>query len=205
MTRKLKVLTLALTAVLAMSALAAASAQAILKSNKEHTIIHGVQEGSVVFSAGAGFGGISCETATLSGTSASLEAESMVATPTMANCKDSFGRVVHIHTNSLTYTFTEDGTVHMAGTISHTITSGGSVVCTTNLKAQSNAGAAYENLGGTSGIRSKIENTGIVSTTSGGFLNCGLANGEHKEGTAKGNFLTTGKDTSGNAAEISIQ
>jgi hypothetical protein len=219
MNRKLKSLGIALVAALALTAVMASAASAQFTSNKEHTILSGSQKTGTndVFTAGEGFGGITCENATFSGTAVGTNEEDQTITPTYSNCKDSFGRTVDIDNSGLTYTFTEEVTirdtagtlltehaqVHVSGGMTLTVTSGGSVVCTIVIKSgQTNHGINYTNLGGTKGVETTTHATDVISTTSGGFFNCGISNGEHKNGTYDGTSVITGKDTSGAAAEI---
>jgi hypothetical protein len=214
MHRKLKALGLALVAALALTAVMASAASAQFTSNKEHTIISGSQKEKTndVFTAGEGFGGITCENATFSGTGVTKNDADQTILPSYSTCKDSFGRTVDIDnskTNPLTYTFTSDGkgggSVHVSGEMTLTVTSGGSVICTVVIKnGQTNNGITYTNLGGTKGVETTTHATNVISTTSGGFFNCGISNGEHTAGTYDGTSVVTGKDTSGAAAEISV-
>jgi hypothetical protein len=212
MNSKLKAL--ALVAALALTAVMASAASAQFTSNKEHTIISGSQKEKTndVFTTGEGFGGITCETVIFSGTGVTTNDKDQTILPIYSTCKDSFGRTVDIDnskTNPLTYTFTSDGkgggTVHVSGEMTLTVTSGGSVICTIVIKnGQTNNGITYTNLGGTKGVEITTHASNVISTTSGGFFNCGVSNGEHTSGTYDGTAVVTGKDTSGAAAEISI-
>lgn len=204
MNRKLKALSLAL-AVMALTAVSASAAQANFTSDKPHTILHGTQVGSHVFTAGSGFGGITCATAEFNGTALGTSAEDQTVTPTYANCKDSFGRTVHIDSSGFTYTFTTDGTVHVSGTMVLTVTSGGSTVCTVTIKnGQTNSGIGYHNLGGTAGVTVTTDTEDVISTTAGGFFNCGISNGEHTNGSYEGHTTMTGIGTDGLPAQISV-
>ncbi len=213
MNRKIKALGLALVAALALTAVMASTASAQFTSTSTHTILSGTQEGSHVFTAGEGFGGITCTTATFSGTSASLNATSQVVTPTYSSCKDSFGRTVHIDNSGLTYTFTVTGhdgsgtpigSVHVSGGMTLTVTNSSSVViCTVTIKTtQTDTGITYHNNG--TGVRTTTNALNVISTTKGSFLNCGVSEGEHKEGTYKGTTNLTGVDTAGKAVTISV-
>jgi hypothetical protein len=210
MNRKLKALGLALVAALALTAVMASTASAQFTSNKTHTILSGTQKTGTndIFTAGSGFGGITCENATFSGTAQNTSETTQVIQPVYSNCKDSFGRTVDVDNSSLTYTFTSGagkGTVHVSGGMTLTVTSGGSVVCTVVIKSpQTNNGISYTNLGGTSGVETTTHATNVKSTTSGGFFNCGVSNGEHTAGTYDGTAVVTGKDTSGAAATITV-
>jgi uncharacterized membrane protein len=210
MNRKIKALGLALVAALALTAVMASVASAQFTSDKEHTILSGEQKKGTndVFTAGSGFGGITCETATFSGTSTGTSAETQVITPNYSNCEDTFERVVDLDNSSLTYTFTSGagkGTVHVTGSMTLTVTSGGTVVCTVEIKAQNgNNGISYTNLGGTKGVETTTHSTNVKSTTSGGFFNCGVSNGEHTNGTYDGTSVIVGTGTDGKVAAISV-
>jgi hypothetical protein len=208
MNRKLMSVGLSVLVAMAMSAFGASVAQAQFTSDKEHTISSGSQVTNHTFSAGEGFGGITCATATFSGTGVQKSEATITGTPVYANCKDSFGRVVHIDNSKLTGTFTSGadlGVGHLSGGMTLTITSGGSVVCTVTIESpQTLTGAEWTNLGGAKGVEVNLNITNLATTTSGGFFNCGIANGEHEDGTYTGSVLIQGKDTAGNPAAISV-
>jgi hypothetical protein len=210
MNRKLKVVSLALMLAMALAAVLASAASAQFTSNKEHTILSGSQKTGTndIFSAGEGFGGITCENGSYSGTAVNKSEPTQVLSTSLENCKDSFGRTGDIHCTLCSLTQTSGankGTIHIVGGTAATITSGGSVVCTmTFANPQTNIGVTYTNLGGTKGVEITRHTTNLISTTSGGFFNCGIANGEHKAGTFDSTIVITGKDTSGAAAEISV-
>lgn len=204
---KVKKLVWAPVIAVAMIVLTAPIAQAQFTSNKTHTIYSGSQEGSNAWSAGSGFASITCTTASFSGTVANTSENTLVTTPTYSGCKDSLGRIVDIDNAGLTFTKTtgaNKGQVHFGGTVTFTITAFGSVVCTVTLKAQTKNLITYHNLGGTSGIRLTFNLSSILSTTFGGFFNCGISDGEHSGGTYTGTVVLTGKDTAGSAAEIKV-
>jgi hypothetical protein len=204
---KLKVLGLAPIAILALMAIMVSTAQAQFTTDKEHTLISGSQKAgtSHVFTAGSGFGGATCEEFTFSGTLQGKSATSLVLTPIAKNCKDSFGRSIIGLGSSLNYTLTTNGNWHMTGSLSAGITSGGSTVCTIVLRSpQTNNGITYSNLGGTSGIEITTHATNLKTTTSGGFFNCGVSNGEHTAGTFDGVAVMTGEGTGGTKAAISV-
>jgi len=203
MNRKLKVFGLALVAALALTAVMASAASAQFTSTSEHTILSGSQKTGTndVFSAGSGFGAVTCENATFSGTSATKSATEQTITPTYTTCKDSFGRVVDVTSGS--YNFTTNGTVHTEGTFTLKVTSGASVICTVTIGAQSGVnGITYKNLGGTSGEEVTSHSTNVKSTIEGGFFNCGTSTTNATAGTYDGVAIITGKDTSGNAVAI---
>jgi hypothetical protein len=124
MNPRIKSIGLALVAALALVAVMASPASAQFTSSSSHTILTGSQEGSHEFTAGEGFGGITCTTASFAGTGAGESETTQVITPTYSNCKDTFGRPVVIDNgtnggeNPLTYTFTSGagkGQVHVSG------------------------------------------------------------------------------------------
>jgi hypothetical protein len=196
------------------------AALAQFTSNKEHTILSGSQkEGSNdIFTTGEGFGGIACVTTTFSGTATTKSETTQVIQPSYENCKDSFGRTVDVDNgeknekgetvNKLTYTLTSGagkGSVHITGAMTLTVTSGGSVICTLVFNTpQTDTGITFTNLGGTKGVESTTHIKNVISTTSGGFFNCGIGNGKHEAGTYDGTEVLASKDTSGAAAEISV-
>jgi hypothetical protein len=216
MNRKIKALGLALVAALALTAVMASTASAQFTSATAHTILSGAQEGNHVFTAGEGFGSIKCTTASFSGTTTSTNETDQTITPTYTGCTDSFGRTVHVHT-TVKYTFTKTGTVegtpigvvHLVspGSITITVTSGGSTVCTVHITVpQTQTGITYHTLesGGVKFVRVTTKATGVKSTTTGNFFNCGISEGAHSEGTYTGTTNMTGKDTAGNPVSISV-
>jgi hypothetical protein len=212
MHRKLKALGLALVAALALTAVMASAASAQFTSTSTHTILSGTQEGNHVFTAGEGFGGVTCTEASFSGTGTATEESEQKITPTYSNCTDSFGRVVDLDNSSLAYTFTSGaskGTVDISGSMTLTITdsknheSAGSVICTVTIGAQTGVnGVTYHDNG--EGVKVTSNSTNVKNTTSGGFFNCGIGNGEHSAGTYKGTTNMTGKNTSGTEVDIDV-
>jgi hypothetical protein len=214
MHRKIKALGLALVAAFALTAVMASAASAapgFTSSSSGTTTIHGVQNGNHEFAADEGFGGIKCKTATFAGTSSGTYQATQTVKPTYSNCEDSFGRPVHIKTNTLTYVFKVTGTdskktpigeVHVSGDIELEITTGGTPCIVVINETQNNNGITYHNnANGT--VTTTTESTNVRSTTSGGFFSCGTSNGLHTEGTYTGETVLTG--TSGGAgATISV-
>jgi hypothetical protein len=206
---QLKRISSAIAVALALTGVLASPASAQFTSNKEHTIISGTQKAGTNdnFTAGEGFGGITCANATFSGTKVNKSESTMTITPVYENCIDSFGRTVHTHTTE-TQTWTTGaggGLYHRSGSKTLTITSGGTTVCTVSfVMPQTDNGLTYHNLGGTAGVEVIVNTTNVRTTTSGGFFNCGVSNGEHTTGTVTGHDVFTGKDTAGAAAEISV-
>jgi hypothetical protein len=199
-------------AALALTAVMASTASAQFTSTNAHTILSGTQNGNHVFTAGEGFGGIKCTTASFSGTASSTNAADQTITPTYSGCSDSFGRTVDIDNKSLTYTFTKTGTsggtsvgtVHVSGGMSLTVTSGGSVVCTVEITVpQTNNGITYHNVAGGT-VETTTNATNVKSVTKGSFFSCGVSEGAHSEGTYVGNTKMSGVDTAGNPVSISV-
>jgi hypothetical protein len=218
MIRKLKAMGLALVAVFAMSAVVASAAQAFtFHSEAEHTLLNASQSTTHEFTAGSGFGAISCETATFAGTAASASAATQTITPTYGNCKDSLGRTADVNTNECTYTFEvtgEAGGVFSGNTdiacpgspieIKVTNTSK-EVKCTITVAAQENVGPVkFENVAN-GDVKVISEANNVKNTTSGGLLNCGVSNGTHTAGTYTGDAITAGTNTEGGGVNINVE
>jgi hypothetical protein len=193
MIRKSKALGLALVACFAMSALVASAAQgAEFHSSLEHTEIHGSQIGTHVFTVGGGFGNITCEEATFSGTSAAKTTSEVTVVPSYNKCRESaFGSAVTVTCLECGYLFTANGVVHVEGEfLLHTGTG-----CTIHIKKQTlETGTTYDNGPSDIVVTTDITNR-VVSTTEGGFFACGISNGEHREGSYTGETTVTGTGT----------
>jgi hypothetical protein len=211
MNRKIKALGLALVASLAMSAMVASAAQAqFFHSSVAHTLASGSQVGNHVFTAGPGFGNITCTTANFHGTQSAQTVTSQTITATYSGCKDSVaGRTVHVPAVNYTFTAPKTATgaseVHVLNGFTFTITAGGGLgECKVEIPAQTVSGIVYHNLGGTNGVTVTTSSTGVDSVTSGGFFNCGIANGPHTEGTYTGHTTMKGTNTEGKAVEVRV-
>jgi len=207
MNRKLKVLGIALAAVFALTAVMASAASAQFTSSASHTTLKGTQNVNHKFTAGSGFGAIECKTAEFHGTQEGTNVSSITITPTYENCSDSFGRVVHIVTNTLHYTFTRvtatTGVVHVSGHIQLTVTA--SPHCTVTISAQNNVNnITYKNLGGTNGVEVTTNSNNINSTVEGGFFVCGTSTTNATAGTYTGSTVMKGTGAGGVAAAISV-
>lgn len=207
MHRKLKVMGLALVAALALTAVMASAASAQFTSTAEHTIISGSQTTAHKFTAGSGIGGISCTTATFAGTAVNKTESTQTVNPTYSGCSDSFGRTVHVVSNTLEYHFlsgASKGSVTLTGKIVLTVTSG-TPDCTITIEGdQTNNGISYENLGGTSGVKVTTNTNNVKSSVEGGFFACGTSTTSNTAGTYTGTTVVTGKDTAGNPVTISV-
>jgi len=209
MNRKLKTFGVALVAALALTAVMASAASAQFTSTSHHTILSGSQKAGTndVYSAGSGFGAITCENSTISGTSSATSTTEQVVTPTYTNCKDSFGRTIDptiTATFKITWKPLFKFKFHISGHIIFHVTSGGSTICTVTIGAQNEVdGGSFTNLGGTSGMELTTHSTNIKSTIEGGFFNCGTSTTNATAGTFDGVAVVTGKDTSGAAVAIS--
>jgi hypothetical protein len=212
MNSEIKAFGFSLVAVLTLTAVMASAASAQFTSSKLHTTLTGSQKVSTneVFSAG-GFNRVICENATFKGTFTNTSEETMVLTPAYSDCEDSFGNKAHITANTLEYTFTSGvganggtkGDVDIKGEIVFTVTA--STHCTITIKGpQTNNGITYTNLGGTSGFEVTTHTTNLQSTTSGGFVACGVSDGGHGTGTIAGTVIITGKGGDNLAAELKV-
>src|SRR4051812_44505900 len=114
MIRKLKVLGLALVAVLAFSAVAASASQAFeFTSFNTETELHegGTSVGNQTagnkhkFTPTGGFASIQCTTAHFTGTSATGTEKEPVSHPEYTGCTDTFGRAVDVSTAGCNYKF----------------------------------------------------------------------------------------------------
>jgi hypothetical protein len=205
-------------AVLAINPALASQAQAVeFHSVSEHTILSGQQyENQHVFTLGEGFGGVACESVDTSATSAAKTETENTATTVQSGCYDSFGRTVHMNNNGCVTRFhatSKSGSAYIgnadlvcpAGKSKVvTITSGGSVVCTVVFSSQENMGPGkIENV--ENGLKVTLEVNNMKSTSSGGFFNCGISNGEHTEGTYQGVSVIKGTATDGTSAKIWVE
>jgi hypothetical protein len=225
-----------LIAVLAMNALATPAAQAfkLVLSNTAktgHPHEHGRiidssakhpsgADGSPVFTAGEGFGGVTCATANAEGTAAGT-AERILLTPSYSACTDSFGRTVDVSTNSCQFEYyatSETSSdiftgqvdiVNCGGSAIETkITSaGGVVVCTVKIGTQTFGPVHYENMTKDKPTDVTVTETAnnVSSTTSGGFFNCGIGNGEHKSGTIASNYTLTARSTADPPEDLDVK
>jgi hypothetical protein len=200
---------------LALSATAAASAQAIqFHSEVEHTIVTAPQTTAYQFTAGEGFGAISCESVVTTGTGAAATETESLGETIVSGCKDSFGRTVDIDNNECKTRY--HATAEKSpGTFSGvaalvcpsgkdkvaTITSGGSVVCTLTAQSQENMGPATIHNLENGKVEVTLEAANLQLTTSGGFFNCGVSNGEHT-GSVTGASTATGTNTEGRQVKI---
>jgi hypothetical protein len=213
MNRKLKTLGLALVAALALTAVMASAASAQFTSSSHHTILSGSQATSHVTTFGSGFGRISCAVSRLNGTSFSTADHIQTLSPTYENCKDSLGRTVDVTRNTLTYTFQSGvtagetkGNFSMDGELVQTITTGGTHcrITITEEGNSANNGISYKNLGGSSGVEVTTNTNNVHSSVTGGFFACGTSATTLTSGTRTGTTVISGKDTAGNAVQLSI-
>lgn len=198
---KLKAVGAVLLAALAMQAMVASAAQAEFQSSSTHTILSMVQSTFQEFTPAKGVPAIRCNVNGGYGTLSAKANEDVTLSPEITLCLDTFGRAVFAH-GTMTYTFTTDGTLHRVGDATYTVIGNKGLACTVTTTSQANNGIAYENLGGTSGIKITTNQTNLVSTITGGLFNCGVKNGEYVEGTYTGASVLTGKDTAGNPVEL---
>lgn len=200
MIRKLKMGGSVLLMALVVQALLAVGAGAEFKSSSSHAILTGTQGTTQQFTPAPGVPAISCNTEWGTTLSSSVSAD-LTVSPVYGFCFDSFGRRTHVSFPFPQQTLTTES-VHKTGHMTYTVTGSGSVNCVITVGSQTNNGISYKNLGGTKGTEVVTNSTNIVSTITGGFLNCGVKNGEYKEGTYTGTTVVTAKDTAGNPVEF---
>lgn len=219
MNRKLKAFGLAVVASLAMSVVAASASQAAeFHSGEAHTILNAAQSTTHVFTAGEGFGGVTCSTATFAGTSTAATETEQTITPSYSGCKDSFGRTAHVAMNGCKYRFhatTETAANTFSGntdvlcevgkSINITITPGGFLgECKVTIPGQENTGPITFHNVANGDVRTDASASNVTNSTSGGFFNCGIANGHHTAGTYNGDAITAGTNTAGGAVNIFV-
>ena len=210
MNRKIKALGLALVAAFAMSAVMASAASAIeFHAGEAHTIISGSQTGNHTFTVGSGFGAITCKVAKFSGTTEKTTETSQVITPEYKECTDSFGRKVDV-TVSAKYRFTAPAAatgsaeVHVEGSFKIEVTNSSSVViCTVTVGSQTNNNIVYHNIAN-GDVEVTTTTNNVTTETSGGTLNCGVANGHHTGGSYTGNTIIAGTSTAGANVNITV-
>jgi hypothetical protein len=185
----------------------------------EHALLAATQSTTQEFTAGEGFGPVTCTAAALAGTSATGTDTELTLTPTYSGCKDSFGRTVHISVNGCSYrfhatsgsgaTYTGDWDVVCAAgkAIEYKITSGGAVVCTVSVGSQSGVGPMhFQNTtsGESTDLQIGFEAANLKSTTVGHFLNCGVSEGTHTEGTYTGASTLSAESTGGGPLDVLV-
>jgi hypothetical protein len=227
MTRNLKVLGLALVAMLAMSGMAASSASASFSSTDEHTFLtaSGNAQQFFVTPGGRGF---RCESITTNtNTSTILEAdktaEQTTVGPQYSNCttENPSGLQAHFEPTGCHYLFTDETNAQGRAPVHivceqeteeiHTKVTALKLVCLTipgtntanvgtgETHNQNLTGVTYTNNGNHVDFSTNI--TGITTTTQGGCQ----AEGEptiHHDGTYTGNVTVSGHDTAGNTEDL---
>jgi hypothetical protein len=227
MTRKLKAIGLALVAVFALSAVAASGASAssftsfnTANSTMEGGTFSGDQTTTHKFTAGTGVGAFTCATAHFSGSSATGTETELTVTPEYSNCHEELLGVtytIHITMNGCDYKYhiasgtaddwegTEDIKCPEGKVIDIKITKSGSeeTKCTIEIGPQTGLNRIkYHNNTAASptDIEVTTETNNITSTTTGGPVGCGIANGVHTNGTYLG--TTTLKSFNGAGTQI---
>jgi hypothetical protein len=205
MKSKFKSLSLALMAVLAMTSLAAAGAQAAeFHSEKENTTFTGGQTSGHVFTTNAGT--VTCTEAEFSGNQAAKTVGTVQVTPEYDDCT-AFGFLgATVDEKSCTYTFNATGpplhggvTIDCSGSDKITVSVFG---CTVTVGPQTVGTVAYTNTGSGSSrtVDVKAEVSGLTYTQS-GFL-CG-GSGTFSNGTYTGD--TEMKGSSGGATGVWVE
>lgn len=144
--------------------------------------------------------------ATISCSSWSYQSELTAASSAIAigsnpqGCTDTIGRKVTAQTNGCAFEASASGSAGFCsgagkGIEFLTYNGSGKVVCTLTVVPQSGlSGLSYSNVGSgdESGVQVGVSVKSIQTTTSGGILNCGTANGSHSNGTYEGAFRLFG-------------
>jgi hypothetical protein len=205
MTRNLKVLGLALVAVLALAATMASSASATNKyfhSNADSTSLTGEQTNVHVFKTTAGE--LTCEKAHFKGSQVGKTSQEVtINTIEYINCHIIiFGSTVAmtVKTNECDYRFTAQKTngVNIEAETVHLICPAGKKIqisgagCTVEVGEQTLSKVSYSNVGEMVDVNADVAN--IVYNHSG--FTCGTGSGNN--GTYKGNVTVTSTDTAGN-------
>ena len=214
---KEKAMGFALAVTLAVAALVAPGASAAeLHSTEAHTIISGGQTTTHSFTAGSGFGAITCNSVNYEGTTTATTQTTWTILPSTSGCKDTFARTVDVIINGCDYEFhaTSGGPPNWTGhyylkcplgkKVEYRVTSGGTTVCTITFGEQSGVGPIdFANVAN-GDIEVKFTVNNLKNTTSGGSLNCGIANGEHTSGTYSGTTIFAGINTAGAGVNLTI-
>src|SRR5690348_4970414 len=173
--------------------------------------VHGAQVEPLSFAAGSGFASVNCSTAQLSGSGVSRYQSTLALNAEYAGCIDSLGRKARIEMHGCHY---ELGVLNSGPPYTGTLgvacagegeaievkilDSSEAVVCTATIPPQSGrAGVslATSGSGSSRALEVGLSVTSLTSTTSGGFFNCGIGNGNHTgeyKGSAQfGGFVST--------------
>ena len=226
MKRNLKMLGLALVAVLAMSAVASASASAHFTIEESGSVVNGEVRGSAggeqIFKATAssslelkctevgGMANITGQQSTLTFTAVSFSSNEG------GPCEvKGLGLPVHVETNGCHITFhtgppafasieceTEGEAIEVEVT-----KSGGGRKCLITIGSDSNAGPVSYSNGTSEGhgvVEVKSEAEEVENTTEGGLLGCGVANGTHTTGVYEGTAIGSGYNEAGKQVDAMI-
>lgn len=211
MFRNMKVLGLAVVAVLAMSAVVAASASAAFNAENEGTtLLSGSQTNTHEFTVNTGT--VTCTTATFAGSQSGKTSSTLSITPTYEGCTNSLLGSMSVNMNGCTYLFHTEATtgepingkvdVVCSGTNEIEVKrTSGVQVCTVKVPAQTGLGAVkYTNKSGSVEVEAEV--TGLHYSQSGAL--CLGGTGSFTNGTYKGKVLESGKTTEGTAVNISV-
>jgi hypothetical protein len=231
MIRKLKVLGLALVAVLAFSAVAASASQAfeftsfntVTEEHEGGTSVGNQTEGNKhKFTPTGGFSSIQCTVAHFTGTSATGTEAAPTTHPEYSGCTDSLGRAVDVSTAGCNYVFhvtkgsgdefegTTDIECEAGKAIVVSITNGSKeVVCTDTVGAQNGTGpVVFKNMTESSPTDITVESkaTNVVNTVKNGpgFFPCGAADGTYKNGTYTGNTTVQAFNNEGEPIDLTV-
>jgi hypothetical protein len=229
MIRKIKLLGLALMAVLAMSAVAASASQAFEFTAFNTTTglhEHGTTVGEQVagethkFTPTGGFPSSQCSKAHFTGTAKSGTEAALTTHPEYSGCTDSFGRSIHVNTTGCDYQFhitagagdkftgTTDIVCAPGKSIIFKTTSGGSVICTDTIGPQTgNSVIDYENMTAATptDMTINLTVTNVKGTITGSFFNCGTTEGLKTNGTYTGNTTVKAFNTVGKQIDLEVR
>jgi hypothetical protein len=205
MMRNVKSLGIAVTAVLAMSAVTASAAQAEFTIGAGGNTVTATQIGINEFVVPES-GQVECTTATGDASASGTVADLSFA-PSYSGCT-AFGQPANIATNSCIFTLTTNSTVHICqsgGPSSITVTSGGASICTITVGAQTAAMTLHNRTNAKTGKIDIEVTTGItgmhyVVDNPNGNTGC-PAGGTYADGEYFGSLTITAESTcAGNAA-----
>jgi hypothetical protein len=211
MIRSLKVMGLALVAVLALTAVAASAASAAeFHSEASSTFIHGEQSVENVFTVNSRT--VTCKEATFTGTQTGTATTTLTIHPTYGNCT-AFGLPAKVSTAGCNYQFNQPtGSGPFSGTVNIVCETGSKIeinvnegTCNITVAAQgplSSLTYTNEGSGSSRAVSVGANVSGISSTVSGGILACGT-NGT-RSATYTGTVLTKGFTNSGMGTEVGV-
>lgn len=214
---------LALCAAMAPAALAVPEFTGIETKDGTHTHVHttvkGEIEGTLEFAPSSGFGVISCAASGYEGTLPTGKDKHLTMGITFTSCKDSLGRTVDVAVNACTYTLKAgnkivkdeyEGTADVVACpvgkkIEFTVTTGG-INCVVTVGEQAGMKVLLTDKTDVlpTDVTVDLAAKNVKTTTSGGFFNCGVANGEHSDGEMRGAYTLRGYNKAGTQIDLEV-